>query len=260
MRWGESSLRNGFGLKFLHKFFNVPFLTLQRQSLLQQLDINQRDILATQQELDVYMETEEADYRQFSDRLINKRREAAEQVAPKPSASILAGQPSNVVDVSKTQFSAPTSQISFSNRSAPASKDPSPSNRQTVVKSSPTKVDMDSFVPDDADFDNFLDETDSARSAKPSNADNNEDTSDDEDAINPMVAKFNDDEDDVDIDTYTAPVVINNVKDLSDDSDNENIKAQNGVLHDTTDALNDFLNDGDEDLTVKSVHQDYESF
>merc|ERR1712107_827323 len=143
-----------------------------------------------------------------SDRLINKRREAAEQVAPKPSASIVAGQPSNVVDVSKTQFSAPTSQISFSNRSAPASRDPSPSNRQTVVKTSPTKVDMDSFVPDDADF---------ARSAKPSNADNNEDTSDDEDAINTMVAKFNDDEDDVDIDTYTAPVVFNNVKDLSDD-------------------------------------------
>ena len=68
------------------------------------------------------------------------------------------------------------------------------------------------------------------------------------------------DEDDVDIDTYTAPVVINNVKDLSDDSDSENIKTQNGVVHDTTDALNDFLNDGDEDLTVKSVHQDYESF
>ena len=88
VRWGESSLRNGFGLKFLHRFFNVPFLTLQRQSLLQQLEVNRRDILATQEELDVYMESEEANYQLFSDSLTSKRRAAAEQAAPPPSASI----------------------------------------------------------------------------------------------------------------------------------------------------------------------------
>jgi hypothetical protein len=48
VRWGETSLRNGFGLKFLHKFFNVPFLTLQRQSLLQQLELNRLELEATQ--------------------------------------------------------------------------------------------------------------------------------------------------------------------------------------------------------------------
>jgi hypothetical protein len=48
VRWGETSLRNGFGLKFLHKFFNIPFLTLQRQSLLQQLELNRLEIEATQ--------------------------------------------------------------------------------------------------------------------------------------------------------------------------------------------------------------------
>lgn len=53
------------------------------------------------QELDVYMETEEADYRQFSDKLTSRRREVAEQSAPSPSASIVAGQPSNVVDVAR---------------------------------------------------------------------------------------------------------------------------------------------------------------
>ena len=91
VRWGECSLRNGFGLKFLHRFFNVPFLTLQKQSLLQQLEVNRRDILATQEELDVYMESDEADYQQFSDSLTNKRRAAAEQAAPPPSASISKG-------------------------------------------------------------------------------------------------------------------------------------------------------------------------
>ena len=51
VRWAESSLRNGFGLKFLHRFFNVPFLTLQRNSLEQQLQQNRLEIRATQVKL-----------------------------------------------------------------------------------------------------------------------------------------------------------------------------------------------------------------
>ena len=39
VRWAESSLRNGFGLKFLHNFFNIPFLTLQRQVIVSRLPI-----------------------------------------------------------------------------------------------------------------------------------------------------------------------------------------------------------------------------
>ena len=185
IRWGESSLRNGFGLKFLHKFFNVPFLTLQRQSLLQQLEINTRDILATGQELDLYMESEEADYGNFSDKLTSRRREAAEATAPVPSASIIAGQPSNAVNPNLPQFTAPASAMTYSNKTGPASGTPtadkgsSPGGRppQGPVKSSssPSKYDVDNFVPDDGDFDNFLDETDSARS-KPSTVDNNIDS------------------------------------------------------------------------------------
>ena len=29
VRYAESSMRNGFGLKYLHMFFNLPFLQLQ---------------------------------------------------------------------------------------------------------------------------------------------------------------------------------------------------------------------------------------
>ena len=50
-RYAESSMRNGFGLKFLHKFLNLPFLTLQKECLLTQLETNKRETLATLQEL-----------------------------------------------------------------------------------------------------------------------------------------------------------------------------------------------------------------
>jgi hypothetical protein len=29
VQYGECCMKNGFGLKFIHKFFNVPFLKLQ---------------------------------------------------------------------------------------------------------------------------------------------------------------------------------------------------------------------------------------
>lgn len=29
IHYAESSMKNGFGLKYLHRFFNIPFLQLQ---------------------------------------------------------------------------------------------------------------------------------------------------------------------------------------------------------------------------------------
>ncbi|XP_057577235.1 rab-like protein 6 isoform X2 [Hippopotamus amphibius kiboko] len=61
-RYAESSMKNSFGLKYLHRFFNIPFLQLQRETLLRQLETNQLDVDATLEELSVQQETEDQNY------------------------------------------------------------------------------------------------------------------------------------------------------------------------------------------------------
>ncbi|XP_042232150.1 rab-like protein 6 isoform X2 [Homarus americanus] len=82
IRYTESSMRNGYGLKFLHRFFNLPFLQLQRVTLLQQLETNTAEIDATIQELDLYQESEDADYDIFLSQLTDRRRVTAELLGP----------------------------------------------------------------------------------------------------------------------------------------------------------------------------------
>ncbi|XP_061164373.1 rab-like protein 6 [Saccostrea echinata] len=81
IRYAESSMRNGFGLKYLHKFFNLPFLTLQRETLMKQLEINALDMESTLEELDIHEESEEQNYDVFIDSVCNKRRQQQEELA-----------------------------------------------------------------------------------------------------------------------------------------------------------------------------------
>lgn len=62
IRYAESSMRYGFGLKLVHKFFNLPYLALQREALLKQVQVNEQDELVTLQELDLYAESDDANY------------------------------------------------------------------------------------------------------------------------------------------------------------------------------------------------------
>lgn len=77
IRYAESSMKNSFGLKYLHKFFNIPFLQLQRETLLRQLETNQLDIDATLEELSVQQETEDQNYEIFLEMLENNIRLAS---------------------------------------------------------------------------------------------------------------------------------------------------------------------------------------
>lgn len=81
LRYGEASMRNGFGLKFLHKFFNLPFLHLQRETLLKQLETNSREISVTCQELDVLENSDDQNYDRFLEALTSKRRQLADQLS-----------------------------------------------------------------------------------------------------------------------------------------------------------------------------------
>lgn len=83
VRYAESSMRNGFGLKYLHKFFNLPFLQLQRVTLLKQLEINSEDIRSTIEELNIHEESEEQNYDIFIDNLSAQRRQQQEKLAEK---------------------------------------------------------------------------------------------------------------------------------------------------------------------------------
>lgn len=104
IRYAESSMRNGFGLRFLHKFLSVPFLKLQRTSLLEQLQRNQKDTEEIEQDLDEFQKSDETQYNCFVDRLANKRRQSNDKeqhVASDHSPSIVLGAgkpiiPSNV--------------------------------------------------------------------------------------------------------------------------------------------------------------------
>ncbi|XP_077778269.1 rab-like protein 6 isoform X1 [Podarcis muralis] len=84
VRYAESSMKNSFGLKYLHKFFNIPFLQLQRETLLRQLETNQLDIDATLEELSVQQETEDQNYEIFLEAMESRSRGAPSPETPSP--------------------------------------------------------------------------------------------------------------------------------------------------------------------------------
>ncbi|XP_068105055.1 rab-like protein 6 isoform X2 [Hyperolius riggenbachi] len=116
IRYAESSMKNSFGLKYLHKFFNIPFLQLQRETLLRQLETNQLDIDATLEELSVQQETEDQNYEIFLEMLENNTRLASPVAtngqsptfgSPSPVVPINSGSPDSSTTGTPLQIPAP---------------------------------------------------------------------------------------------------------------------------------------------------------
>ncbi|XP_059607634.1 rab-like protein 6 [Phlebotomus argentipes] len=96
--YGESSMRNGFGLRLLHKFLGLPFLKLQRDTLLAQLERNRRDVDICSFEITEFLKSGDSDYGQFLDQLVSRRRQLADaksvpEVRPMKSIIVGGGQP-----------------------------------------------------------------------------------------------------------------------------------------------------------------------
>ncbi|KAH7983248.1 hypothetical protein HPB52_010456 [Rhipicephalus sanguineus] len=182
IRYAESSLRNGFGLKFLYKWFNLPFLQLQRESLLLQLERNSQETNATNDELDMLQESEEQNYELFVETLNNRRRQMAEQLSSaskfaEAAAATPNGLPSSVTTANLVQADVHA---------------PPPMSSSTMAVHN-----VDDFVPDgDASFSSFLEERDADGGAAAPSALDEESASDEEESGgNPLVTGFQDDVD-----------------------------------------------------------------
>ena len=51
MRYANTSMKDAYGLRWIYKYFNIPFLRLQRQTLLQLISRNAEEIELTEDEL-----------------------------------------------------------------------------------------------------------------------------------------------------------------------------------------------------------------
>ncbi|RXN22189.1 rab 6 isoform X1 [Labeo rohita] len=127
IHYAESSMKNGFGLKYLHRFFNIPFLQLQRETLLRQLETNQLDIDATLEELTVQQETEDQNYEIFLE-MKDSRSKGYSSPGPANGQSPSSGSQSPVV---------PQSGCSTSS-SSPCSPQQPPIPSQTIKSPSPS--------------------------------------------------------------------------------------------------------------------------
>ncbi|VDK43750.1 unnamed protein product [Taenia asiatica] len=75
IRYCETSMKNGFGLMYLHRFLNIPFLHLQYAYLLQALAVNRQAFSSISQQLDLAEENREVicSYERFTRWLENVR-------------------------------------------------------------------------------------------------------------------------------------------------------------------------------------------
>lgn len=71
----ESSMKDGFGLQFTYKFLNMPFLMLQRETLLKQLEANTLEIDETRETLSIHSIDDSGSYSCFKQSLANNNKQ-----------------------------------------------------------------------------------------------------------------------------------------------------------------------------------------
>lgn len=244
IRYSESSMRNGFGLKLLHKFFNLPFLQLQRETLLKQLERNENETNATIQELDVFCDSDEANYNKFLDNLVKKRREVADSnanippvvnLAPNPqaAAAAIAGEIPINPEMRRSQSSiiiGAGKPIPFGN--GPNLRKTIPESKSAVQISQTAKkaevlTSVEEFVPDGGQLAGFLDDVQLKDS--PSANQVMEESDSDTDTGNPLVSELQEDFEPEE----AKPKLENSDLDVKTPADEENMKQTNDEFDST---------------------------
>ncbi|XP_055593887.1 rab-like protein 6 [Uranotaenia lowii] len=226
--YGDSSMRNGFGLRLLHKFFGIPFLYLQKAALEASMKKNEQDTDICRLEINEFLNSTESDYTNFLENLIS-RKKAKESISapstpmesvPRPTKSIIlgGGHPIIVPDKNSHLAVASTSAVNTAKVLAPKVTTPAPSqqvspgidalripksatigaivqesNKNSAFGSPSAKIsNVDEFCPDGGVLDkSFLDDVDGGNGMEANVAVESE--SDDDTNHNPLVSRFDDD-------------------------------------------------------------------
>ncbi|XP_053681060.1 rab-like protein 6 [Anopheles nili] len=209
--YGDSSMRNGFGLRLLHKFFGIPFLYLQKCALEASLRKNAQDLDICRLEIDEFQKSEDSDYGRFLDNLISKKkaRESSSAAGSPPDSSTIrptksiilgAGHPIIVPDRNSHLAVASTMAVNTVKMTSQRQEQPQRSSTMTTLSSDMSfgKIDnVDEFCPDGGVLDkSFLEDTLDAGPgrqptmlAAPGDSDDEED-----DHHNPLVSRFDDED------------------------------------------------------------------
>uniref|UniRef100_A0AC34GYG6 Rab-like protein 6 n=1 Tax=Panagrolaimus sp. ES5 TaxID=591445 RepID=A0AC34GYG6_9BILA len=66
IRYTQASMKNAFGLKYLYRFLNIPFLFLQRETLEAMLEANKQDIELSYCEMDLLLDNKDTGFETYS--------------------------------------------------------------------------------------------------------------------------------------------------------------------------------------------------
>lgn len=221
IRYAEVSMSNGFGLRLIYKWIGISFLQLQRENIMNHLETNGSETKIMTMELDVYQQSNEANYDEFLSRLSKQRRADAENKSVAPTLPLpLLNKPSPNIKEIKSPVE--NSKMTDSKTQDIAQK-MFPGNKPNVVQTElrkDTKIpkeephikapstininNLDDFIPDDELDKSFLEDLGHGdivvKTSKETEL--NSDESDD-DCGNPMVAGY---QADIDPDDFTPDI------------------------------------------------------
>ena len=120
----ESSLKDGFGLKMVHQFFNLPFLSLQRKSLNQMMETNKQNQIKINEFFQGLDANRDCDYGAFLQKVEERRSNKASQSSPD---NVLSPSHSAIFNVSSANVS-PSRQLPPPNANGQVTDQVKPAN------------------------------------------------------------------------------------------------------------------------------------